>query len=69
MLSDYRALKDILGEILQSYENKEAASGVSLKVAEEEKKQHKPRQKREKRENKGFDANKIRNSAFRIKQK
>ena len=39
MLSDYRALKDILGEILQSYENKEAASGVSLKVAEEEKKQ------------------------------
>ncbi len=36
---------------------------------EEEKKQHKPRQKREKRENKGFDANKIRNSAFRIKQK
>ena len=36
---------------------------------EEEKKQHKPRPKREKRENKGFDANKIRNSAFRIKQK
>ena len=36
---------------------------------EEEKKQHKPRPKREKRESKGFDANKIRNSAFRIKQK
>ena len=38
---------------------------------EEEKKQNdrKPRPKREKRENKGFDANSIRNSAFRIKQK
>lgn len=38
---------------------------------EEEKKQNdrKPRPKREKHENKGFDANSIRNSAFRIKQK
>ena len=43
---------------------------------EEEKKQQsnnksdrKPRQKREKRDNKGFDANRIKNSAFRIKQK
>lgn len=42
---------------------------MRLNDEEEKKQQRKPRPKREKRENKGFDANKIHNSAFRIKQK
>lgn len=39
LLSDYRALKDILGEILRDHEKKEEDSGISLKVMEEERKQ------------------------------
>ena len=46
---------------------------LTMKLGGEEEKKpnqdRKPRPKREKRENRGFDANKIHNSAFRIKQK
>jgi PAS domain S-box-containing protein len=39
LLASYRALKDILGEVLRNYENKEESSRVSLQVIEEERKQ------------------------------
>ncbi|WP_024865794.1 PAS domain-containing hybrid sensor histidine kinase/response regulator [Butyrivibrio sp. FCS014] len=39
LLSRYRALKEILSDVLSNYENSEEASKVALKVVEEEKKQ------------------------------